>query len=156
VTTVLIVWLIFGIAAALLAHERNGQAAGGFMLGVLLGPIGLLIVAAVARPQPETLPPLKTPNTRPCPSCAAAIPALARSCQFCRAHTGFPMAPRATATPTPPASSSASKPASGGATAPTTSPDVGARLRELAELHTAGLVTDKEFDTKRAALVAQL
>lgn len=38
-----IVWAICGAACALLAHEKNMSVANHFLLGVLLGPLGVAI-----------------------------------------------------------------------------------------------------------------
>ena len=47
----LVIWLL-SIAAATLIGRRKGQMIGGAFLGLLMGPVGLLIVvASSARPR---------------------------------------------------------------------------------------------------------
>ena len=41
----ILLWVIFGIIGASMADKRNRSAAGGFVLGLFLGVIGLAIIA---------------------------------------------------------------------------------------------------------------
>lgn len=85
---VVVLWIVCAVAGALLAQERTGEAAGGFLLGFLLGPIGLLIILAR---KPTAVPPVAPPTAsmarmRRCPDCAELIQPTARICRFCRAE----------------------------------------------------------------------
>ena len=46
VTAVGVWWLLFGIWCALIAHDKGTGLSANFTLGVILGPIGVLICAA--------------------------------------------------------------------------------------------------------------
>ena len=71
----IVAWLACGIAAAIIG-ARKGEGLGGFILGVLLGPIGILIVA------------VSRGNRRECPACRELIHAAARICPHCRTEIG--------------------------------------------------------------------
>lgn len=48
----LVIWLVFGAVGAMIMSGKGRSGCGGFALGVLLGPIGL-IVALLMRPSEE-------------------------------------------------------------------------------------------------------
>ena len=52
--------------------ERKGEAAGGFLMGLLLGVLGLLIVVI-----------WKGKQLRACPDCAEQIQPTAAVCRYC-------------------------------------------------------------------------
>jgi hypothetical protein len=49
VAILLILWLVFGIASAMIAKDKNRSFGDFFVLGVLLGPIGLIIALCSQR-----------------------------------------------------------------------------------------------------------
>jgi hypothetical protein len=42
--TFLIIWILFGIGCAIYASNKNRSVAGWFILGMLLGPFGLIFI----------------------------------------------------------------------------------------------------------------
>ena len=48
----IVIWLVFGAVGAMIMSGKGRSGCGGFALGVLLGPIGL-IVALLMRPSDE-------------------------------------------------------------------------------------------------------
>jgi len=41
---VIVVWIIFGIIAGVIWHNNGRSGNGGFWLGILLGPLGIILV----------------------------------------------------------------------------------------------------------------
>lgn len=72
----LVIWLI-AIVLATIIGANKGRAGAGFLLGTLLGLIGVIIIACM-RPDP-------TYGRYPCPECAEAIMPAAKVCPNCRA-----------------------------------------------------------------------
>lgn len=69
--TVLIFWVVCGIAGAVIGSTKD-QVVIGFLAGVLLGPIGVLIVILFAG------------RGKRCPHCAELIKPNAAVCKHCR------------------------------------------------------------------------
>jgi hypothetical protein len=97
-----LLWVLFGIAAVIVASQRNRSGCAWFALGFLLGPFGLLFVLllpplpSAASPPSEspasrTLSPSLSPQgdisldqeTKKCPHCAEIIKLEAKKCRFC-------------------------------------------------------------------------
>jgi hypothetical protein len=67
----LIIWLIFGIVSAWIGAKK-GQGGTTFVIGVLLGPLGLLVAV------------LSKGNRRKCPLCRELMHRDATVCPHCR------------------------------------------------------------------------
>lgn len=80
----IILWLLFGIAAAVVFQNKGKDGCAGFALGFFLGPIGL-IIALVLSPDHRELEKrsLSAGEMRKCPSCAELVRAEAQKCRFC-------------------------------------------------------------------------
>jgi hypothetical protein len=79
-------WLLFGIAGAVIMSNKGRSGCGGFALGALLGPIGL-IIALVLKSDHRALEieALRSGEMRKCPDCAELVKIEARKCRFCGA-----------------------------------------------------------------------
>ena len=66
-------WLIFGAIGLAIGRSFKGRPLAGFIYGVLLGPLGLVVAAIMGDAR------------RKCPECRSAIPAGATRCRHCRA-----------------------------------------------------------------------
>lgn len=50
---ILVIWILFGIGAAIAASNKGRSGFGWFLLGILLGPFALLYALLVAPKQPK-------------------------------------------------------------------------------------------------------
>ena len=69
-------WLVCGVVAAMIGSKK-GEGCAGFIFGVLLGPIGILIAV------------LSSGNRKSCPSCKEMINKQAKVCPHCQRDTNF-------------------------------------------------------------------
>lgn len=89
----LAIWLLCGIAGGIILSNKGRSGCGGFALGFLLGPIGLIIALVMQTDHKELEKrSLRGGDTRKCPSCAEIIRAEARKCRFC--GSDLPALPR--------------------------------------------------------------
>ena len=80
----IVIWVLFGIAAAVVMTNKGRSGCGGFALGFLLGPIGLVIALVMgADPREMEMAELRSGNMRKCPQCAEVIRLEAKKCRFC-------------------------------------------------------------------------
>jgi hypothetical protein len=68
----ILIWIVCGIASAVIASNRGASGCLWFGLGVLLGPIGLAASFVSGKGQ------------RPCPFCRKNIHAEATKCPYCQ------------------------------------------------------------------------
>lgn len=76
-------WILCGFLAATIADSRGGSAGVGFVVGLFLGPIGVLIAFflgdAAGREAKDEAAGIRIK----CPDCAELVRAEARVCRFC-------------------------------------------------------------------------
>ena len=81
---VLIVWLGFGWAGSAIMKKKGRSGCGGFALGFLLGPIGLVIALLLeGDSHASERQGLAQGEMRKCPQCAEVIRRDAVRCRFC-------------------------------------------------------------------------
>jgi hypothetical protein len=80
----LVFWLLFGIVTAVVMQNKGRSGCGGFALGFLLGPIGLIIALVLSADHRELeKSELQSGKMRKCPHCAELIRPEANKCRFC-------------------------------------------------------------------------
>ena len=53
-TALFLLWLSFGIISAVIAANKGRSGRGWFVLGLLLGPLGIILALVVSKNQEET------------------------------------------------------------------------------------------------------
>jgi len=80
----LVIWLLCGVAGGIILSNKGRSGCGGFALGFLLGPIGLVIALVMQTDHKELEHrSLQGGGMRKCPSCAELIRVEAKKCRFC-------------------------------------------------------------------------
>ena len=79
-----ITWLLCALAAGYIYSQKGRSYASAFLLGILLGPIALILAAVTAKDE-EGLErrALRSGKMRKCPQCAELVKYGARVCRYC-------------------------------------------------------------------------
>lgn len=79
-----ILWILLGVATAIVASNKGRSGCAWFAVGVLTGPIGLLIALVVAEDRARLeKASLAQGDMRKCPYCAELIRSAAVKCRYC-------------------------------------------------------------------------
>lgn len=173
----LIVWVFCGIGATYVASDRGANGSLWFVLGFLLGPLGLAASFMAGdnaecpscrkrvHPKAEKCSDCQTQLTIECPSCSNRINPKAKRCPQCQTQL-VDEEPTATevvlSVPCPSCGfiNDAEWKFCGGCSEPLTSdsaptsPDLTVQIERLAELYSKGVLTDDEFRRAKAKVLA--
>ena len=80
----IVFWILCGFVTSLIFGNKGRNAIGGFLLGALLGPFGILIALVSSKDESQLeKQAVQTGLSRKCPECAEVVKAEARKCRFC-------------------------------------------------------------------------
>lgn len=79
-----IFWIICGGIAAMIASSKGGSGGLGFLAGVLLGPLGIVVALFMGSEAGKVERQVTSGGMKKCPMCAEAVLADAVICKHCR------------------------------------------------------------------------
>lgn len=82
--------LFSGYAGMTIWARKGGKPAGGFLVGGLLGALGVFILVAATPRQTEIEAAARSAGLTPCPHCAEFIKDQARVCRYCQRDVAAP------------------------------------------------------------------
>lgn len=77
-------WFVCGLIGLYVADARGGNSRAGFWLGMLFGPLGVLISFFLKDERELELRDPHDGARKRCPDCAESVRAEAKICRFCR------------------------------------------------------------------------
>ena len=78
-----IFWLICGVIAAMIASSKGGSGCGGFFVGILLGPFGIIAALFMGDDANKRNMEISSGEKKKCPRCAELVQPDALVCKHC-------------------------------------------------------------------------
>ncbi|NWK96534.1 zinc ribbon domain-containing protein [Sphingobium lactosutens] len=78
-----IIWLICGGIAAMIASSKGGNGAIGFVVGLLFGPFGIIAAFFMGNEQKADANKIASGDSKKCPRCAELVKPDALVCKHC-------------------------------------------------------------------------
>lgn len=79
----IVFWLICGGVAAMIASSKGGSGLIGFLVGALLGPIGIIVAFFLGDEKAAAAGQIAAGERKKCPKCAELVQPDALVCKHC-------------------------------------------------------------------------
>ena len=76
-------WILCGVVAAVIASNKGGSGGMGFLVGALLGPLGIIISLFMGSEAGKAERLVADGEMKKCPRCAEAVLPAALVCKHC-------------------------------------------------------------------------
>ena len=81
---IVVIWAVCGLIAGAIASGKGRSGCGGFAIGFLLGPLGIIWALVMSKDEAKVEDKaVKSGKMKKCPACAELVKAEAAKCRHC-------------------------------------------------------------------------